>query len=190
MADTGGRVGRPRRADVADRVSEATVALVSERGYAATTLDAIAREAGAAKTTVYRRWESKAALATDVLAAQLGRPPVAADGAGVSTAVRWLVGRIRVPAIRLLLLGLVGEAARDRAVRDRLRTRIREPFTDQVADAWSLPRARVDLAFDVGVGTLLHRVAMTGEIPHADPPAVTGVGEPRPDAASTVSRGG
>lgn len=179
MEDTepGRRAGRPRRADVEQRVLDATAALVGERGYAATTLDEIARRAGVAKTTVYRRWDSKPDLATDALTARLGEPPVEpADAAsGIAAAVRWLVDEVREPAVRLLLLGLVDEAARDDAVRRRLRGRIREPFTDRLATGWDLPRPLVDLGFDVGVGTLLHRVAMTGELGEADADAVAGL---------------
>jgi AcrR family transcriptional regulator len=155
------------------------VELIAERGYAGTTIDAIAQRARVAKTTLYRRWQSKCELAVDALVAVLGDPPVARTGSGTAAApadldaaVGWLARQVSDPAVRLLLVGLSAEAARDAQVRDRLRARIREPFTRRLAERWSLPEPRVDLAFDLVVGTLLHRVA-TGRVDAADVRAVT-----------------
>jgi len=166
--------GRPRRAGVEDDALDATVALIADQGYARTSIDAIARRAGVAKTTLYRRWESKGDLAVDALASALGEPPVGERGrSGLERAVGWLADRVRDPAVRLLLLGLVGEAGRDPDLRARLRARIREPFTSRLVAEWGRSPAAVDLAFDVVVGTLLHRVAMTGAVTRHDAATVT-----------------
>lgn len=63
--------GRPRRHGVEETVLAAAVALAGDEGYAGATVDAVAARAGVAKTTVYRRWPSKEALAVDALAAAL-----------------------------------------------------------------------------------------------------------------------
>jgi AcrR family transcriptional regulator len=149
-------------------VRAATVALVRERGYAGTTLDQIARAAEVAKTTVYRRWPSKAELVLDALVEVLGEPPVpgAEDDlhTGVRVAVGWLAARISDPAVHQLLVGLVGEAVGDADVRTALRQRIRQPFEERLAAVWGTDLAQVDLAFDVVVGTLLHHAALAGGI--------------------------
>ena len=184
MADTGGareptgsRRGRPRRADVEARALAAAVELIAERGYAGTTLDEIARRTGLAKTTLYRRWDSKGELAVAALAARLGEPPVGEQPgrAGLEATIGWLAGRVSEPSVRLLLVGLTGEAARDPDVRTGLREQIREPFTRRLSSRWELPEPQVDLVFDVVVGTLLHRVVMTGQVAAADLAAVTGL---------------
>ncbi len=170
-----GRAGRPRRADVEETALRATVELIAEHGYTGTTIDRIARRTALAKTTLYRRWESKGEMAVAALAAALGSPP-AGDGparAGVEATIGWLAEKAGDPSLRLLMVGLTGEAARDADVRARLRAQIREPFTQQLSARWDLPRARVDLAFDVVVGTLLHRMAMTGRLRRSDVAAVT-----------------
>ncbi|GAA1950719.1 TetR/AcrR family transcriptional regulator [Nocardioides panacihumi] len=158
------RPGRPRRPDVDAAVRAATVRLVAQRGYDGTTLDHIAREAGVAKTTVYRRWDSKADLVLDALVDVLGEPPLPTGGGELRETVGWLAARIGDPAVHQLLVGLVGEAVADPAVRAALRQRIRQPFEDRLVAAWGAGAADVDLAFDVVVGSLLHHAALAGSI--------------------------
>lgn len=158
------RTGRPRRTDVDGAVRVATARLVGERGYAGTTLDEIARVAGVAKTTLYRRWPSKADLVLDALAEVLGESPVPGRGEGLRSTVMWLAGRISDPLVHRLLVGLVSEAVGDAGVRVALRRRIRQPFVERVATTWDADGAAVDLAFDVVVGTLLHHAALAGRI--------------------------
>jgi AcrR family transcriptional regulator len=167
------RPGRPRRADVDGAVRAATVRLVREHGYAGTTLDQIARAAAVAKTTLYRRWDSKAALVLDALVEVLGEPPVPRRGDDLRDTVGWLAGRIGDPAVHQLLVGLVGEAVGDPGVRTALRQRIRQPFEERLAAAWGTRPAEVDLAFDVVVGSLLHHAALAGDIDAATVDAVT-----------------
>ncbi|MFT4288330.1 TetR/AcrR family transcriptional regulator [Nocardioides sp.] len=156
--------GRPRRTGVEDAVLAATVSLVREQGYAGTTLDAIAREAGVAKTTVYRRWASKGDLALDALVSIMGDPPVPGRDGTLHDAVGWMAGRIGDPEVHALLVGLVDEAVRDPDLRARLRASYRAPFEATLVEAWPLPAEQVDLAFDVVVGALLHHAAMAGSV--------------------------
>ena len=59
--------GRPRDPDVEARILEVTLRLMAQRGYSRMSLDEIAAEAGASKPTLYRRWPTKADLATAAL---------------------------------------------------------------------------------------------------------------------------
>src|SRR3982751_3258600 len=54
--------GRPRDPALEERILEQVVALLGSRGYAGLTLDELAARSGVAKTTVLRRWPSKAAV--------------------------------------------------------------------------------------------------------------------------------
>src|SRR5215211_4128100 len=67
MADQVGLVargrGRPRDPALDERILEQVVALLGSRGYAGLNLDELAARSGVAKTTVLRRWPSKAAVA-------------------------------------------------------------------------------------------------------------------------------
>jgi AcrR family transcriptional regulator len=55
--------GRPRDGALDDRILEQVVSLLGSRGYAGLTLDELAVRSGVAKTTILRRWPSKAAVA-------------------------------------------------------------------------------------------------------------------------------
>jgi AcrR family transcriptional regulator len=55
--------GRPRDATLDARILEQVIALLASHGYAGLTLDELAARSGVAKTTVLRRWPSKAAVA-------------------------------------------------------------------------------------------------------------------------------
>jgi AcrR family transcriptional regulator len=48
---------------IEQRILDTTLAMLAESGYAALRLDEVARRAGVAKTTILRRWPSKAAVA-------------------------------------------------------------------------------------------------------------------------------
>ncbi len=172
----GGRGGRPRRAEVEAAVLDAATRLIAEQGYAGTTLDEIAARAEVSKSSVYRRWPGKAVLAVDALAAALGDLPlpasVGASGAdareapraALASSARWLADRVGDHDVRGLLAGVLAEAGQDPSLRDLLRSRIRAPFCSELAGRWEVDASTVDLAFDVVVGTLLHRWATTGEI--------------------------
>lgn len=58
---------RPRRRGAAleDAIIAATIAELREVGFAAMTMDSVARRAGAGKISVYRRWPGQVELATD-----------------------------------------------------------------------------------------------------------------------------
>jgi AcrR family transcriptional regulator len=58
------RPGRPRDPGVEARILKVTLRLLAEWGYTRMTLDDIAAQANASKSTVYRRWSGKADLAT------------------------------------------------------------------------------------------------------------------------------
>lgn len=60
--------GRPRKADADRRILEAAVALLGERGYRDFTVDVVSERTGIAKTTIYRRWPSKAELVAAAIA--------------------------------------------------------------------------------------------------------------------------
>ena len=62
--------GRPRSAAAHQAILDATVQLLSEVGFAATTVEAVAARAGVGKATVYRRWPSKVPLVIDALDAR------------------------------------------------------------------------------------------------------------------------
>jgi AcrR family transcriptional regulator len=55
--------GRPRDNTLDDRILDQVLVLLATHGYAGLTLDELAARSGVAKTTILRRWPSKAAVA-------------------------------------------------------------------------------------------------------------------------------
>jgi AcrR family transcriptional regulator len=55
--------GRPRDGALDERILEQVLDLLGSRGYAGLTLDELAARSGVAKSTILRRWPSKAAVA-------------------------------------------------------------------------------------------------------------------------------
>ena len=72
------RRGRPRSAAAQEKILAATAELLSEGGFQAVTMEAVAARAGVAKTTLYRWWPNRAAVALDCVSARM--TPIA-DGA-------------------------------------------------------------------------------------------------------------
>jgi len=79
VTDVPRRRGRPRREGADEEILTIARDLLREKGYRDFTVDEVAARAGVAKTTVYRRWPSKAALAAAVIAPLLDEVIAAAD---------------------------------------------------------------------------------------------------------------
>jgi AcrR family transcriptional regulator len=69
------RPGRPRSEAADEAILAAAVDLLTEQGFLALTVEAVAARAGVAKTTVYRRWPNKDELVMDAVAGLKGAPP-------------------------------------------------------------------------------------------------------------------
>ncbi|WP_405056302.1 TetR/AcrR family transcriptional regulator [Kribbella sp. NBC_01505] len=101
--------GRPRNPGKDAAILDAALDLFIERGAAGASIEAIARQAGVAKLTVYRRWQSK----EDLLMAALehSRAPEAED-APQATTIDDLVDRtadlLSSPRFRALVARVIG----------------------------------------------------------------------------------
>ncbi|HJO39155.1 MAG TPA: TetR/AcrR family transcriptional regulator [Vicinamibacterales bacterium] len=76
--------GRPRDPGVNRAILKAALRQLAEDGYSRMSMDAVASEAGVTKPTVYRRWSSKADLATAALAELQGAEPIPSTGSAPS----------------------------------------------------------------------------------------------------------
>jgi len=73
--------GRPRRAEADAEILDAALAMLREGGYRELSLDEVARRAGTAKSSIYRRWPSKAALAAEIVRREVPSSVENADAA-------------------------------------------------------------------------------------------------------------
>ncbi|GIF19722.1 AcrR family transcriptional regulator [Actinoplanes tereljensis] len=156
--------GRPR-AGIDATVFAATLTTVAELGYANATVDRIAAAAGVAKTTVYRRWPSKGALITACLVDAFGPAPLTGtDRAEIlAAAIRWAAGKVADPGVGAAFAGVFTDAVNDPELRGILATQLQDPYRVALQEALDEPENRVLFFIDVVIGTLIHRMGMTGE---------------------------
>jgi AcrR family transcriptional regulator len=157
-------MARPRTGIDAE-VFAATLRTVAELGYARATVDRIAAEAGIAKTTVYRRWPTKGALITACLVDAFGPAPLTGPGRPeiLATAIRWIAAKISEPGAGAAFAGVFTDAVNDPGLRRILLTELQDPYRIAIEQTLGLPERQVLFIIDVTVGTLLHRMGMTGE---------------------------
>jgi len=155
------RVGRPRDPDAERAIIETTLSMIGERGFEGVRMADIAKRAGVAKATMYRRWSSKTDL---VVAALQSAPPLTSVDSGslrtdLLELVRQFLGVSRaVPVVGLLaaLAALAAERQKepriasvlDPFVADRMR-----PFTEAFQRA--MARGEVDPDADLGMATAM-----------------------------------
>lgn len=102
-------VKRPggRSARVRDAVVEATLTLLLERGYEGLSVADVARAAGVAETTVYRRWPTKAQLAAaaigELAATENPLPDTGSLEGDLTQLLAQIVGVLRRPEIERVL---------------------------------------------------------------------------------------
>jgi len=146
--------GRPRAPELDEALTEAASSLLAEVGYAAATVNAIAARAGVPKSTLYRRWSSKAELvfATVIHGSFIAVPDTGGLDTDLLELSRRIVSALDTPPARLALPGLLADLQSDPALRQR--------FDREVISA---QRALVQLVLDraVGRGELSEPVAAT-----------------------------
>ena len=109
-----------RSARVRQTVQEATLALLSERGYEGFEIPEVAARAGVNRTTVYRRWKTKSGLVADTMLAhmaeQVPAPDTGSFRSDLELLVREVVAVLEQPAVREVLRAQVVLAAADEQV--------------------------------------------------------------------------
>ena len=176
--EPGARVarGRPRSEQAHRAILAAALAVLRDEGYAALTIDAIAKRAGVARTTIYRWWPSAGSIAVDVLVelgASVAPPP--ASGGDPLRAIRLEMRRIAAVAAELpgrLLTAILGEAQNDPAIRVALLERLiyprREATMRVVREAQAQGLIRDDVSppvvTDLFFGPIFYRMLMGHDV--------------------------
>lgn len=104
--------GRPRDVRLDAAIEEATISLLTERGYSEMSLAAIAERAGTTTAAIYRRWSSKSELVAHAVFRTDGSDVVADTGdlaADLATMIRWAVDKLYRPAAVAAIAGLLSE---------------------------------------------------------------------------------
>src|SRR3954467_12445264 len=130
------RVGRPRDPRVDAAVRAATLELLVEDGYQATSIQAIARRAGVSPPSIYRRWSSKAELIEEAVfpTALLDLAQLTGDlDADLETYCRPIIEHLGDPAVRAAIPGLLTEYQTDPDLWHRLVQRSVTPMRQAFA---------------------------------------------------------
>jgi AcrR family transcriptional regulator len=144
-----------------DAIAAATLRLLSERGFAATTIEAVAAEAGVGKPAIYRRFPDKAALVADVIRRQL--PPIEAPDLGDTRAELWQAFRYGMPpdgpSYLRLIGGLIAEEERHPELIEAFRTVILLPRRALVLSLIERGLERGDVRADIDAEWALDALA-------------------------------
>ncbi|MEU0068610.1 TetR/AcrR family transcriptional regulator [Streptomyces sp. NPDC006332] len=173
--------GRPRSATADTAILAATRQALTELGWSKLTLGDVARRAGVAKTTLYRRWAGKNELVVDAVAElfdELELPDRGSLGADIEGVVLQLAAILDRPEARNGLMAVVAEATRDDALRERVRASIVDRQKRLVLTGRSRAQRRgelppeatpeetarkIDLIFDMVAGAVVHRTLVSAE---------------------------
>ena len=162
-------VGRPRDPRVDDAVRAATLALLVEEGYQATSIQAIARRAGVSAPTVYRRWANKAEVIEEAVFPTPFIEPTERTGDlrhDLATYCAGIIEHLGDPAVRAAIPGLLTEYQTDPEMWQRLLRRsvtpMREAFAAFLDRTKRTPVGSIDVLFDVMIGSLFVRAINSG----------------------------
>jgi AcrR family transcriptional regulator len=153
---------------VDDAIAAAGLALLTEHGYAAMSIEAVARVARVGKPAIYRRFSDKAALVTALIARQL--PVMDVTDLGSTRDELWRAVEQGLPrdgrAYVRLIGGLIAEEERHPALIDAFRRHILHPRREAFCSLIERGKERGDLradtdperALDFLAGSFLARV--------------------------------
>jgi AcrR family transcriptional regulator len=156
---------------------EAALALLAEVGYDRLTMDAVAARAGAAKTTIYRRWRDKAELVVDALNSLKGDLEVPDTGSlrrdlcALAESVTSTEGKFGAR----MTIGMVNAVAHDAALRRVFKEKFLAPrmagfrkVLEQAVARGEMPGGHdLDLLARLYPGLALQQLVMSGELPDA-----------------------
>ena len=162
--------GRPRGAPVVEAVLDETLRQLEREGLAGLRVEAVAEAAGVNKTSVYRRWPTRASLVAAAIAraqAHLTVPPATGSLEGDLRAVVGAVGRFlgSTPGRATLSVALSGGLGADAdTLRDHLEqaavASARAVFAGAVARGECAAVDEPEAVVFALVGAVLHRVLL------------------------------
>ncbi|MEV0292574.1 TetR/AcrR family transcriptional regulator [Nocardia sp. NPDC050710] len=166
--------GRPRDQRTHRAILDAAEMLVSELGYSATSISAIAARAGVGKDAIYRRWSGKPELIYEALFTTVDTAPVPDTGTlsgDVTVLTGALIAEFSTPAAAAALPGLLADYAADPQLRTRVRTAFLAPAKARMIEIFDRARGRgelgdeveVELVLDTLAGAVFFHIGLLGE---------------------------
>lgn len=178
--------GRPRDPEADDAIMKAALELFVERGLEGANVEQIAKRAGVAKVTVYRRWSSKEELLTQAIEQARTLVPendiwAGADAAEQPVDERLIDSWARTlgdARFRMILAQLIGSSVTQPSLLATYREQYIQPRRRLIRDALEHARrsgrlaadADLDTVIDMVVGAVMYRMLINPDEP-ADPAA-------------------
>ena len=161
--------GRSRKLDEA--ISGAAIRLLGEQGPARFSLEAVAAEVGCAKSSIYRRYGSRAGLLAEVGRTLFDPGPEIPERNFTEHVVDRLADSMARPGAVLVLMALLGAAAARTPVGDEIMRAVFNPIrrrrVELLSRAVQAGELRdgvdLDLFLDILSGTIAFRSAIRGE---------------------------
>jgi AcrR family transcriptional regulator len=161
--------GRARSEDSRQAILTAAVAIIGTDGYAALSIERIARESGAGKQTIYRWWPTKADVVMEALLHKAEMHIPIPDTGSIHDDVRGFLASslrlARMPLVADLLRALAAEAQFDPAFAGRFRDTFIEhrraaltTILTRHAHPQAAPSVRVGTLVDIVFGVLWYRL--------------------------------
>jgi AcrR family transcriptional regulator len=152
------RPGRQRSEGSRTAILAAAIALTGEAGYAALTVEGMARRAGCGKQTIYRWWPSKADVLLEALGAKAVLYVPVADrgsyGADLRAFLEASFALARKPQVTGILRALIAEAQVDEQFGKRFREAFVQRRRDALGQIVARARQRGDLPAGLSPGTV------------------------------------
>jgi AcrR family transcriptional regulator len=134
----GAVAGRPARGQATtEALHRAVQELLEERGYRALTIEGVAARSGVAKTSIYRRWPSKAEMVFELMLHSSDELPAMDDRGSLTGDMEALSARVVAlvagPLGRRIFPGLICDIASDHALTQRFRATVVADGRNEIA---------------------------------------------------------
>lgn len=164
--------GRPRSVEADRAIGEAIVDLLIERGYGEVTIEGVAARAGVAKTTIYRRWPTKALMVVESICTAGKNCPVEAvccDGGIRPVLIAHLQG-LSSSRVTKIIAGLAVEMPHNAELADAVREGLLKPnravimaiLEEGIASGQLRPDIDLQLTADLLVSPIFFRILVSG----------------------------
>ena len=158
----GAATDRPARGQaMTEALHRAVRELLEEVGYRALTIEGVAVRSGVAKTSIYRRWSSKAEMVFDLMLHSSAELPAMDERGSLTGDIEALAARIVAlvagPLGSRIFPSLICDAAADPALMQRFRANVVADGRDQIAQVLERSVRRGDLT-DVSAAADLQAV--------------------------------
>jgi len=162
--------GRRRSSSSHRSILTAVKSLVAEKGYAATTIEAVAERAGVGKTTIYRWWPTKSDLFTEVYDVLVAPEELITDSGNLNEDMQHLLNALfkiyRRTVAPEILAGLISDAQHNEDARRNLKGGMVIGRRDLLTAPLIRARKRgeiakgvdVDFIADLIVGAIWHKI--------------------------------